>query len=632
MMTADSARAPTTFEPELGPGRWTAVVGDVGASGRGGIVAAHESGRGIQILGEPGPSASTAGENGVGVVFDGAIYNRSELIAQLGSAPPIRSDADLVLRAWQKWGDDLMPKLEGIFALVVWDGNKEVLLGARDRMGHYPLFFADLGEEIVFSLSVDAVLEHPRVSRDPNRALMAEHRAGLWHSREETYFTQVRRALPGHITRWSASSRQVERYWNPARGGVDADWIREDFVDRFDEAFQQAVNRSLAFGPSGIFLSGGLDSVSVAAVAVEQSRARGLPSPWGLSVIFPHPSCNEEMVQRGVGERLGIPHHLVTYEAAIGGKGPMAAALELSRSLPAPLMSLWQPAYMHLAEQGRARGCRTILTGMGGDEWLIAGPALAADLLRGLNFAGFLRFYMTAVRSYQRSPVALFRNLLWTSGLRPLLSGVGGIALQKVAPRRLAERRGRRRARLLPPYIAPDPSLRRQVLERVAQNEPEPRVRDFYQRHEQMGLDNPVNSMEAEEFFECNRRTGTRQFPVYLDPDMVDTLRRMPPEVLNRGGRTKGLVRESLARSFPHLGFERQKKVLAADYYVSLIRQETATAWNSVGHVPTLAKLGIVDREGLSRLVENVNVHTEAPAASRIWPLLSLEAWAQARF
>jgi asparagine synthetase B (glutamine-hydrolysing) len=132
--------------------------------------------------------------------------------------------------------------------------------------------------------------------------------------------------------------------------------------------------------------------------------------------------------------------------------------------------------------------------------------------------------------------------------------------------------------------------------------------------------------MQMEEAFESGRSTGTRVLAPFLDADLVDFLYRTPPNLLSRGGRSKGLVRESLARRFPALGFERQRKIAGTTYARFVMQGQTSNIWRQMGGVPALAELGVVDGDGFERHV----VEASDPGyldGFHIWDMLNLEAW-----
>jgi len=294
-------------------------------------------------------------------------------------------------------------------------------------------------------------------------------------------------------------------------------------------------------------------------------------------------------------------------------------------------MNTWLPAYRFLATEGERQGCRVILTGGGGDEWLTITPFLAADLLRTFDLAGVYRLWHSIRRSHHRPGFALLRSLLWRFGARPILFPAARRLLDGVAPWALKFRR-----RLLsrpPKWIAPEGALRQQLDRRVEEHAARGRqvIGSFYIQEMRTALDHPLVSWESEEAYEIGQRSGVRVVQAFWDADLVDLLFRTPPFLLNQGGRNKGLVRESLARRFPDLGFERQKKVDATDFYSSVILQEGADAWQALGGTTALVGLGIIDQQHLCPAMEQILGRREARKAYRVWSVLNAEAWVRAR-
>jgi asparagine synthase (glutamine-hydrolysing) len=548
------------------------------------------------------------------------LYNRADLSRSLGVRAEA-NDAELILGAYSRWGEDTLHKLKGIFALILWDGARELLLCARDRMGMYPMFYAESGGKLLVSISPEELVRQPGVSAAVNRVALADHLRNSYPHPEETFFAHVSKVPPGHVLRRERGFRKVYRYWDPHPPGTPVQWATESEIEEFDGLFDQAVSRCLAFGPAAIYLSGGLDSVSVAGVATDQCRSSGLPDPLALSLVFPG-EANEEAVQLSVAEQLGLPQVITTIGDAASGR-LLHAGAELSANMPAPLSNLWIPAYNYLALQSKQRGCRTILTGTGGDEWLTVNPFLAADLIRTGDIAGFYRLLKAERRSDRASYLRILRFLLWSCGMRPLLGTVARRVLQRRAPSILRYRRRPRR----PGWLAPDPALWREIEERSQLTLPfERRDSDGYYVHAmRTALDLPLMSLEAEEVFENGRRLGLRFLHPFLDADLVDLLYRTPPQILNRGDRSKGLVRASLARRFPNLGFERQKKIVVTDFYSSVMLREGPVIWRSLGGPRTLTDLGIIDGLATERVIFDRN------SAFPVCALLNSETWSRAR-
>lgn len=564
--------------------------------------------------------------DGSTTLFDGLLYNRADLFELLQPSDEC-SAAELVWLAYQRFEDAFAGRIKGIFAVIVADVPRQRLLCARDPLGMYPLFHANVGETVLLSPDVAVLVNQPGVSRRWNTNVLLDHLAEHWRSMEETYYESVRRVPPAEVLAIDRHGLRHWRYWDPAPPGQPINWVKTDHHEQFETVLEQAVNRCLDLGPAGIFLSGGLDSVSLAAVAADGARRRGLPPPQALSLHFPDPLCDEQEIQRGVAHGLGLPQYLAPFAQAVGPRGLFAAVLDLSAALPTPLLNFWQPAYDHLAAWGRQQGCRVILTGSGGDEWLTVGPALAADLVRQGDFQGLADFVDESCRSYRLVRLAVWYELLWTSGLRLWLGERAGAMVRRFAPRAFWARRRWLLNRALPHWLAPDACVRRSFVERAEADIPPTQSDGFYLQDGRQCLRRALVTMEMEENFECGRRHGLRLMHPYWDADLVDLLFRMPPAWLHRGGRSKGLVRQALARRFPQLDFIRQKKSLALTFFNSIIAKEGQAAWQALEGVPTLAGLGLVDSAQLKAAFHEAHARDSIDFYGKYANALTLEAW-----
>jgi len=141
----------------------------------------------------------------------------------------------------------------------------------------------------------------------------------------------------------------------------------------------------------------------------------------------------------------------------------------------------------------------------------------------------------------------------------------------------------------------------------------------------------PLNAMEAEEYFEISRRFGVHMMHPYWDADLVDLLYRTPPELLSKNGRSKGLVRETVARRFPKLGFENQRKMQATNFYRQSMEAEGAAAWKTLGSASALADLRVVDPDLLTDTMADLFAGRRPQESYRIWNTLRLEAWVRSR-
>jgi asparagine synthase (glutamine-hydrolysing) len=588
----------------------------------------------LEREGEAGPSRATG--DGLEVVVDGFLHDVESLPgAPPGGIPGERTPAERVRRAYRVAGAGVLGRLRGVFAVVLWDARRGRLLACRDPLGAHPLFYAEVGGGLVLSASIPALLRHPRVSRAVNRGLLADHLRHLWPPTDETYFAAVRRVRQGHLLRWDRDGQAETRHWDPAPVDRPVPWVREDELPRFDALLDQAVRRCAERGRVGVYLSGGLDSVSVAALATDHCRRTGRPDPWGLSLAFPDPGCSEEPVQREVAAQLGVPQVMLGLDEAVGPAGLLEAALALSGTWPWPLLNSATPAFHALGLAGRQRGCEVVLTGEGGDEWLAVSPFHAADCLRRGDLRGLASLLHMTRRSYNVSIAESLRHVVWRCGLRPLLMRPAARALLGTAPALL---RGHRRRAIEAggaAWLAPDPALRREMAARVAREVEEglaaPRPDGFYLRNIRPMLESVVQSIEFEESHERGRRLGVHLLHPFWDADLVEFLYRTPPRLLMADGRSKGLVRQTLARRFPALGFDRQKKVLVAGFYRNILLADGPRVWRRMGGASALAELGVVDGAAVTAALEGIFRRGDPSGAHHVWDVLNLETWLRPR-
>jgi asparagine synthetase B (glutamine-hydrolysing) len=582
----------------------------------------------------PGSTVTLADHPHAVVIFDGVVHDRAAFAARLGSSMD-STDAELIAAGWSRMGSDLLDVLRGFYAVAVLDRRSGELTCIRDPLGVHPLFYARVPGGLLLSPSANTLAAQPGVDARLNRALLADMFCSRWPDSQETYYDEVRRVPPGHLLRVTPDRFECHRYWDPAPPGAPVDWADQEELEHFDSLFDQAVDRSLGLGPTAIYLSGGLDSISVAAVAADRARSRGLEDPVALSLLFREPESNEEEIQRGVAEQLGLRQLTMPIEDAGGSRGILESVLEISAARSAPVIGCWLPGYRALGLKARELGCRTILTGGGGDEWLAVTFYLAADLIRSLDLRGLRRLGRTIGRSYETVPtrISLWRQLLWSFGGRPLLRAAALRALPR-GSKLVARRRRRRAAEAMPEWVAPDPELRERLLVRAVQGmEAWDRnsSRSLYLRYGRIALDHAVVSMEMEEVFENGRSMDMRVLMPYWDSDLVDLLYRVPPDVLNSGDRAKAVVRETLAQRFGGLGLDRQKKVIASRYFTAVMLGQGSQIWGRIGGAQALAELGVVDPRRLDEFARRAFKSDNVRAANRIWNVLNLESWVRSR-
>ena len=618
------------------PRSWVACIGEAGDEPnlaglpeRRQVTARRDSGRSLWVHGASGKDLpDVALLDSLGVSLEGRLFEPEEVARRL-EVPTGTPDAELVAHAYRRWGRELPSKLRGQYALVVWDDRRQELLAVRDRMGFYPVFYAETATDWVFATSPSLVALHPRVEKNLHRAALAELLCFRLFDLQESYYERIHRLPSAWALFWNEQGRELARYWSVRFG----DWLdrkRDDIPARFHEVFGRALTRAMAVGDPAIFLSGGLDSVCIAVEMARRTREAGEPPPLALSLGFPD-EVDEISTQEGVARELGFPQVLQRFFDAAGGERTLIRTAELSASYPVPLLNLWRRAYLSLGSAGVSRGCRSIVTGHGGDEWLDSGIDIAADLIRTFDLPELYRLWRMAKLSYPMPFPHRLRNIFWRWGLRPLLVEAASKVAPRASERKILARKRKFIDRYTPEFLAPDPALRAELDRRAEAMLPGPRSVTQYRRGTPTYLESPIVVHYQEDNFEASRRIGAPLLMPFLDEDLVELVCRIRPQDFYSGGRSKGLLRSRVAAALPGLGFDRQKKLPATSFMERIVREQTMATWQELGGTPTMARMGIVDERKLKETL-NLLVADKLPRSHNMSVFVfSVESWLRVR-
>ncbi|MFI5097238.1 MAG: asparagine synthetase B family protein [Candidatus Acidiferrales bacterium] len=248
------------------------------------------------------------------IVADARLDRRAELIAELQrSRRAVRGnlpDSELLLHAYAAWGTQCVDRLRGDFSFALWDAKRKLLFCARDHFGIKPFYYAQLGELLIFSNTLNCIRQHPGVSNELNEAAIGDFLLfGLNYDNATTSFRDIQRLPAAHSLTFSANGLKIKRFWTPPTDGRIRYEKPEEYVEHFQTLFESAVADRLRTDRVGILLSGGLDSSSVAAVAKGVStKNSGRPTirgyTQGYESLLPD---NDGEYAREVGEFLRIP-------------------------------------------------------------------------------------------------------------------------------------------------------------------------------------------------------------------------------------------------------------------------------------------------------------------------------------
>ena len=146
---------------------------------------------------------------------------------------PSSTSAEIILKGYLKWGEEVITKIRGIYVIIIAAVSKNYLFCLRDRVGAYPLFYVETPGVVYLSISIDAILSQPRVSGEFNRAALAEYLNYQKPFLEETFFSSINRLPPGHLMRIGMGNKDISRYWYPLEPGKEINWLEDDEIDGY---------------------------------------------------------------------------------------------------------------------------------------------------------------------------------------------------------------------------------------------------------------------------------------------------------------------------------------------------------------------------------------------------------------
>jgi asparagine synthase (glutamine-hydrolysing) len=525
------------------------------------------------------------GEQAIQLVYNGEIYNHRLLRAeleQLGRRPGSHSDGEAILHGYTAWGAaGVLPKLQGMFALALWDESRQQLCLARDRFGIKPLYYSHQAGRLYFASEIKAMLTQPALPRRVNLpALEALLTLGFVPG-PETLFEGIYKLPPAHYLLAQAGRCRIERYWQldyspspPLRPAAAA----QQFLALLGEVVELHL---MSEAPLGALLSGGLDSGTLVAL-LQAALAQGKPAktnggqssadkgpsaPVGrlktISIGFDQPAYDETAAAQALAQKLGTEHQPITFSAADFDDYPAVMA-----HLEEPQCSATALPIYKLYRACRAAGLTVVLTGEGADELLGGyhwhrGDALVGPLLgwppavRRLLAAAPLPMSAAARRVLRRGqPDLAARYQDW------LEVGGAGYRHKLLAPA-AAEMLRRNGHSLLSGWA-----------EKVANTPADAPL------HQRLWLESQTRLVDFINF-EVDKLSMAHSIEArvpYLDHKLWEFCAGLPAAYKLKGGAEKYLLRQAARSLLPETTRSRRKRGLAAPY-AGWLRQARLPDW-----------------------------------------------------
>jgi len=556
---------------------------------------------------------------GLALVYNGELYNFEALKAELekqGLVFTSRCDTEVLLRAWQYWGEKSLDRLRGMFAFAVWDMRAQRIFLARDQLGIKPLYygFTRTGD-LVFASELKGLLAHPDVTRTIDPQALEDYMALGYVPDPKCIYRGIFKLPPGHWLSWSAGepAPAARQYWD-VPFNIDVGIELDDAIMRLRDLLNDAVaSQMIADVPLGAFLSGGVDSSAVVA-----SMSRGARDPINTcSIGFDHAAFDETHYARKVSEHLGTRH----FEERVGSD---------DHDLLDTLAGLYDEPFADDSALPTYRVCElarrhvtVALSGDGGDE----------------NFAGYRRYRLHAAESRVRGRLP--------SALRKPLFGLLGHAYPKAdwAPRFL-------RARTTFQALALDDvdayfrsisttsdALRNALYSSGLKRELQGYTSlELFRSHAgRAPTDHPLSLAQYLEFktslpgdmlTKVDRASMAHSLEVrvpLLDHRLVAWASSLPPELKLKNGTGKFLFKKMLEPDLPHDVLYRTKKGFSMPL-AAWLRGPLASRVRQTLLRGTVAECGYFERSTLEKLLQE-HMSSRRDRSATLWQLMMLDAF-----
>ncbi len=593
-------------------------------------------------LSEDGKQPMSNEDGSVWVVFNGEIYNYKELralLVQKGHRFRSRTDTEVIVHAYEEYGEKCVELLNGCFAFVIYEqksgrersGKERTLLLARDRLGIKPLYYTFAGERFLFASEIKSLLAAPEVPREVNREALEQYLTFYSNPLEETMFKGIYKLLPGHVLRFRDGRLYRKQYWelrmSPER--IPQQRARTELYSLLSHSVQK---RLMADVPLGVYLSGGVDSGSVVALMSKLSGGAGDAGSSGsgriktFSVGFREDPANNELARaRQSAEFFGTDHR----EIIIGA--------DSIKALPAVVWHQDEPMGdptsipTYFLSKEAKKSVTVVLTGEGADEQFAGYEQEKFMLLRrkyleSLPFGRALSSYIS--RSVIKIPAKL---------LNPLFKYMGSLGEE-----------GKKRAA---DFISADKNSAaflsmisifndKEKLELLGRKIPDAagtskKLKDYLD-----SLNNSTNLLNNLLWFEnkallaenllmkVDKNTmahGIEARVPFLDHKVVEFAGRLPERFKLRGRRDKHILRETMKPYLPP-GKHRQAK---ERFFVPVdlwLREELAPLSEQLLSPREIRRQGYFNQDYILKVQRN---YANSPLyyGRQLWTLLNFQLW-----
>ncbi len=336
-------------------------------------------------------------DNMLAITFNGEIYNFHELrreLESLGRSFVSNSDTEVLLQAYQQWGSDCLNRLNGMFAFAIWDKNKQELFLARDRYGIKPLYYTFVGSTFLFASELKAILAHPKASPQMDNEALVEYFTFQNIFSDRTLLKGAHVFPSGSYARLPLGNTGMElnpvQYWDYSFEEPATALDNREYEEELSRLFQQAVKRQLVSDVElGTYLSGGMDSGAIAAIASNElpylksfTCGFDLSSASGMELAFD---------ERQKAERMSYLFKTEHYEMVLKAGDMERIFPKIAWHIEEPRIGQSYPNYY--TAQLASKFVKVVLSGAGGDEIFAGYPWRYYRAIGHQNFEQYIDEY-----------------------------------------------------------------------------------------------------------------------------------------------------------------------------------------------------------------------------------------------
>lgn len=567
------------------------------------------------------------------IVFNGEVHNYVELrheLETLGHTFVGNSDTEVLLIAYREYGDDAFPLLNGMWAAVIWDTQRQQLVMSRDRFGSKPLYIRRDSETLLFASEIKAILAHPTTSARVNHDTVARYISRHWRwvdSSRDTFFADVAQLEPGTVCRFDRDgSVSSARFWDLRdHMGVREDLTEREAVCGLRDLLMDSVNIRLRSDvPVGHLLSGGLDSSAIIGTA-DQITEGAIET---VSARFSEPSSDEGLYIHSMTKSVNARAH----EVWVNADDAIEAFPDVLRYSDEPLSTPSWLAHWRLMQTAQAAGLQVLTDGLGGDE-LFAGyhshhvcyladleatgdPLFSHELARWMKMFGLEEpDYRLAARRAQRLRA---RSLSTADPLVSFMTSSSPVDAQSSG-----KQVGTAGAASITPTLLTDAYSRQHPVSLDRDNPPSTSLlaSHLYQDITHEAVPSVVRPSDR-----SSMAFGIEIRSPFLDHRLVEFAFSLPPRFMIRDGATKWLLRQAIKDIVPDMVRNRTDKQGINIPSTTWLRGSWEAPFRSVLSSPDLAQRGILDQDAVLAMLDQ-HVSGQGNHYLDLWHCYNLELW-----